>query len=105
RCFGERGKKQGRMLARSFFSRQIVSKLVPMISTRRQSFRLSVLCLGTAMLFLRAQSILAQAPAEPLAWPPGYFNARPATDPAKPQPATVPGELKLARTHHSISIE
>ena len=76
-----------------------------MISTRRQFFRLSVLCFGTAMLFLRAPSILAQSPASPLAWPPGYFNARSATDPAKPQPATTPGELKLARTHHSISIE
>ncbi|MFN0076227.1 MAG: hypothetical protein ACKVY0_07120 [Prosthecobacter sp.] len=60
--------------------------------------------------FVLAQLLLgavvhAQTPPEPLAWPPGYFNARTATDAAKPQPAATVKDLKLARTHHSISIE
>lgn len=58
-------------------------------------------------LFLLASSLAAQTPVQPSApaWPPGYLNARTATDPAKPQATATPKELKLARTHHSISIE
>lgn len=55
--------------------------------------------------FLIASSVHAQIPAKPVAWPPGFNNTRTATNPARPQPATTPGELKLARTHHSIGIE
>ena len=64
---------------------------------RRSNLVLAQLLLGAV--------VHAQTPPEPLAWPPGYFNARTATDAAKPQPVTTPKELKLARTHHSLSIE
>ena len=43
--------------------------------------------------------------AQSLAWPPGYFNARTATDPSKPQPQSMAKELKLTATHHSIGVE
>ena len=75
------------------------------IFTCRQFFTVCVLGIGAATLFVVVPPVPAQTPPKPLAWPPGYFNARTATDPAKPQPAMTPGELKLARTHHSISIE
>lgn len=48
-----------------------------------------------------AGSCLAQS----LAWPEGYFNARTATDPAKPQPQSVAKDLKITATHHSIGVE
>lgn len=51
---------------------------------------------------LLTSSLQAQTP---LGWPPGYSNARTATDPAKPQPVAIPKQLQLSRTHHSISIE
>ena len=47
----------------------------------------------------------ATALAQPIAWPPGYFNARTATDPAKPQPAATPQDLRITATHHSIGVE
>lgn len=54
---------------------------------------------------LLAPALCAQTPAPRLEWPAGYVNARAATDPAKPEPRTIPRELKLGRTHHSISVE
>ncbi len=45
------------------------------------------------------------ASAEPFQWPEGYFNARIATDPSKPVPATEPGELRVTATHLSIGVE
>ncbi len=43
--------------------------------------------------------------AQPLAWPPGYFNARSATDPAETQAKSEAKELKIAATHQSIGVE
>ena len=45
------------------------------------------------------------ASAEPFQWSEGYFNARTATDPSKPAPATEPGELRVTATHLSIGVE
>jgi hypothetical protein len=45
------------------------------------------------------------AAGEPFQWPEGYFNARTATDPSKPVPATEPGELRVTATHLSIGVE
>jgi hypothetical protein len=47
----------------------------------------------------------AQESTPPLAFPPGYSNARTATDPAKPHPACRPTELRISHTHYSISVE
>ncbi|MBE7498573.1 MAG: S8 family serine peptidase [Verrucomicrobiaceae bacterium] len=49
--------------------------------------------------------LAASAAAQPFAWPPGYFNARTATDAAKPRPGMTPGELRVTTTHHSIGVE
>jgi hypothetical protein len=59
-----------------------------------------VFVLALAPLLLQAQD---NPP--PLAFPPGYFNARTATVPAKPQPGSRPAELRLAHPHYTISIE
>lgn len=48
-----------------------------------------------------ASSALAQA----FEWPPGYFNARTATNQAKPLPASMAKELRITATHHSIGVE
>lgn len=53
-------------------------------------------------LFLSLASITL---AQPLAWPPGYFNARSATDPTKPQMRSEAKELKITATHQSIGVE
>lgn len=55
-----------------------------------------------SLVFLLLSSV---APAQPLAWPAGYFNARAATDPSKPQPIATPQELRITATHHSIGVE
>lgn len=55
----------------------------------------------TLLLLGFASAALAQ----PFAWPPGYFNARTATDPSKPQPVATPQELRITATHHSIGVE
>jgi hypothetical protein len=61
---------------------------------------------GLAFLVsLLAPIVAAEQATQPFAWPAGYLNARTATDPEKPKPAATPRELRLARTHHSISIE
>lgn len=52
-------------------------------------------------ILLFAGSCLGQ----PLAWPPGYFNARNATDPSKPQPQSEVKDLKITATHQSIGVE
>ncbi|MBL9132517.1 MAG: S8 family serine peptidase [Verrucomicrobiaceae bacterium] len=43
--------------------------------------------------------------AQSLQWPPGYFNARTATDPAKPRPQSMAKDLKITATHHCIGVE
>lgn len=48
---------------------------------------------------------VAIASAEPFRWPEGYFNARAATDPARPAPAAKAGELRVSATHLSIGVE
>lgn len=60
-----------------------------------------------ALLIPTAATACAQEPAktDPFTLPPGYSNERTATDPAKPQPATVPGELKMYSTLHSLGFE
>ena len=55
-----------------------------------------------SLLFLSLASITF---AQPLAWPPGYFNARSATDPTKPQPKSEAKELQVTATHQSIGVE
>lgn len=50
-------------------------------------------------------SLASLSSAQPFQWPPGYFNARTATDPSKPQPATTAKELRVTATHHSIGVE
>jgi hypothetical protein len=42
---------------------------------------------------------------DPFVLPEGYSNARTATDPAKPQPKTEPGELRSYSTLHSLGFE
>lgn len=63
-------------------------------------------CIGL-LLFLAAGLLKADEPAkrDPLVLPEGYSNARTATDPAKPQPATKPGELQSYSTLHSLGFE
>lgn len=56
-------------------------------------------------LFFVLFSLSASLSAQPFAWPPGYFNARTATDPAKPQPPLTAQELRITVTHHSIGVE
>jgi len=45
------------------------------------------------------------AAAEPFQWPAGYFNARTATDPSKPDPAGRAADLRVTATHLSIGLE
>jgi hypothetical protein len=47
----------------------------------------------------------AADPVDPFTLPPGYANARTATDPAKPLPATKAGELRSYATLHSLGFE
>src|SRR5262245_41767263 len=42
---------------------------------------------------------------DPFQVPPALYNERPAVDPAKPQPAATPGELKSYSTLHSLGFE
>lgn len=57
------------------------------------------------LLLLPLSVAIAIASADPFRWPEGYFNARTATDPAKPEPAAKPGELRATATHLSIGVE
>lgn len=47
----------------------------------------------------------AEPATDPLTLPPGYANARTATDPRHPQPATIADELRTYRTLHSLGFE
>lgn len=62
--------------------------------------------LSFALLFAQITFASAVEPAaDPLALPPGYANARTATDPQRPQPATTVDGLRTYCTLHSIGLE
>src|SRR5262245_23865783 len=61
--------------------------------------------LPAALSLLFAGWATAAEPADPLALPPGYSNARTATDPNKPAPAITPREVRNYTTLHSLGFE
>src|SRR5581483_9046493 len=70
---------------------------------RLMFFRRLALC-WSALAWMAATAGAAD-PVDPFTLPPGYANARTATDPAKPQPATKAGELRSYATLHSLGFE
>jgi hypothetical protein len=59
----------------------------------------------TYLLALVTAASAADPAPDPLTLPPGYTNARTATDPNRPQPATIVNELRAYNTLHSIGME
>jgi hypothetical protein len=69
--------------------------------------RLSLVVLFSLATTIAPLASAADEPAkrDPFTLPAGYSNARTATDPAKPQPTTEPGELRSYATLHSLGFE
>src|SRR5690348_14458567 len=76
-------------------------------TTAMNIHRLSLVCVLTASMATLAFAVFAADPPanDPFTLPPGYSNARRATDPATPQPATEPSELRTYTTLHSLGFE
>src|SRR5688572_5656900 len=67
---------------------------------------LRALCAVLSMWFVVSAFAADDAPKpDPFMLPEGYSNARTATDPQKPLPASTPGELKGYSTLHSLGFE
>src|SRR5262245_640532 len=62
---------------------------------------------GAVVLLALVAVLRAEDPAkpDPFKLPEGYANARTSTDPNKPQPSAMPGELKSYSTLHSLGFE